>query len=455
MIGTVKGVFFRQINSLTATISTDYITAMVERRDKTRFQNTKPKNGKNKYLLFYVLVTIYMGRMFFGALVLNEVFNSISPESFLEVESMVDYGIRMGVIDRYSLPVIWPLFLIILAVDYMVHFQPKTGHQVKHCFELAYELMVLNREHFHVLNPELSWRDIISKFIFDKSESKAVVRVTTLPLPQFPELEMAIRRKAVLFTLTFDILAASFYLVSALISLTLSCSQFILNVGSDFTPTRRFFIFVDSVFLAVSIFHTGNLIFFFGHLINLLLYVFQSQLKFALQRLDYLLKKSSKIGNRNSSQQNEFQLAVFLSTEYLPLYHRLVYNLDKTNSELVSGGLLLAVLTQLGFNVYSVSMLTLMEMQTEGLFVLLFMNSLIIFFTFFYLGPMIRIEQKMRAARHQLYRAQPYFGRTGYAAFLQLQLKMSSTCCLPFAFTIGPLGVLTVKSVFEVRKCTI
>lgn len=177
-----------------------------------------------------------------------------------------------------------------------------------------------------------------------------------------------------------------------------------------------------------------------------------------MKRFDCLLKKMSKnVKKLNNYLQNQNKLVTFLSTIYLPLYHQTVYNLDKTNRELVSDGLLLILLTQFGFNVYSVSMLTLMELRAEVLLIIITVNSLATFIIIFLLWPMISVERKMRFARNRLLRAQSYLGQKSSSLFIsakivRLQLKMVSTSSLAFAFTVGPLGDLTTKSVFEVRK---
>lgn len=452
MPNLVKAYFNSQVRSLRATISTDYISCMVvNSKNKSGLRCSTTERVKYCLLFYYIGMASYMMRMLIAALVLNKVLNFISPKVYLEVEPLIGYGIREGIIDRYSVVVIWPVFLILFAVDFVVHFQRKSG--VRQCCRLAFDLMVLNRENFYLLNPQLNWQNILLKFLFNNEGN--VVKVTRKPLPHFPRLKRCIRRKAVIFSLAFDLFATFSYIHITFFGISIACYFYFFTVWPVYSFARGLFNLFDIVFLGWTIFHSVDLGFFFIHFANLLLYVLSMQQKASIWRLELLLKKVSKSAEGKCLESNKRKLAAFLRSTYLPVYSQIVRHLDTSNKELVSKGLMLTLLSLFGYNVYSVSMLTLKKFKLEVLSVLFSINFTATFFFFLLIRPLVEVERTMRSARNCLRRAQPYL-KTGSAAVVGLQLKMISTSSSVFAFTVGPVGVLTTKSLYEVGKqsCT-
>lgn len=445
MFNILKNLFIIIVNALMKTISIDYITAMVvSSNNKSLFQTTTTKKIKYCCLFYYLILAFYMIRTLFAALVLNGLVKFISLDSYFEVESYISFGIRLNIIDRYSAAVVWPLYFMGIAVDYVVHFQRRNG--VRQCCILAYELIVVNRENFHLLNPGLSWKNIFSKCICKNENS--LIKVTNRPLAHFSTLKKSIRQRAVLFTITCDLIAVSFYFFSGLCITALAGALYIFTIWPVHSFVRGLFDLVDVLLIGWSLFHSFQLGFFFGHFANLLLYVLSSQQVLVIKQLNRFLKKVSQSKKRNCLR-NQNKLSTFLKNTYLPLYHWIVKSLDQTNNEIVSVGLLVMLLTQFGFNVYSVCMFTLMDFNIEVLLLLFVINIVGTFFMSLGIRPMIAVQRTVRSARHLLLRSQLYLN-IGSLATLRLQLKTMTTSRLNFAFTVGPLGVLTTKSIYEV-----
>lgn len=421
-----------------ARISTEYITSMA-------VKNTTTKQVKYFFLFYYFCLLFYMIRATFAALMFNQMISFISTKLYLEFESIINYGYRMGIIDRYFITVICPVYFSLFFVDYIVHFQPKSGP--RYCCQLVYDLMVVNRDNFYLLNPKLNLKDIFCKYILNRQNTLA--NVTPQLLKHFPELEPSIQQKAVLITICFDLFATFSYLFMAFLNVTFVCYLYVFTVWPVYFFARGFFTFLDITFFTYTIFHTFKISFFLCHFFNLLLYVLSSQLKLAMDNLDTHLKKVFKTRKRKNLLRKKKNLSTFLNITYLPLYNCVLYSLDKTNNELVSRGLLIALLTFFGFNVYSVSMVTLVKLRSEAMFIIYTVNGVSIFFIFFMFGPMIRVEKRMRISRQRLFQTQTYLSSFGFNG-LRLHLKINSTNQLVFAFTVGPVGELTSKSVFNV-----
>lgn len=291
MFEPIKNLVFGQINTFMKTISTDYMTnMMVHNNSKSRFLTTSSnKNSKYYFLFYYFCLGTFIARMMFAALVLNEIVTFISPSNYLQIEQSIDYCLKLGVVDRHSTNVIWPLFLIVIAVDYVVHFQRQNG--VWHCCTLAYELMVLNRENFWSLNEGLNYKQVCSRFIFKNDN---LIKVTSQPLEHFPFLETSIRKKAVLFTLTLDFVGTIFYISYAFFAFLLVCFLYIFTIWPVYSFFQGLFLILNISFVAGSSFHFAKLGFFLGHLLNLFLYVLSNQIELSIKQLNYLLRQDKK-----------------------------------------------------------------------------------------------------------------------------------------------------------------
>ena len=274
-------------------------------------------------------------------------------------------------------------------------------------------------------------------------------------MAHFPDLPKSIRQRALLLSMAIDQLAPICTLLLGLFISVLVLSLYLATIAPVYPLGQGLVLLLDIATIVYLDWHSVKICFFGGHFFSVLLYVLTSQQMFAVRRLDYLLQKVVFKFNQNKkslSKRHYRRLTTFIISTFLPLYQRIVVDLRKTDNELVSSGLLLALLTLLGFNVYSTSMAMLKTLSTEVLLILGSLNGVIIIFFTVALGTMISVKRRMRAARYCLHsRALPVLATRHCcsSADVRLRLKVMSFSRVKFAFTVGPIGVLTAETAFQ------
>lgn len=118
---------------------------------------------------------------------------------------------------------------------------------------------------------------------------------------------------------------------------------------------------------------------------------------------------------------------------YLLLYRKLVFDLNQTNNELVSDGLLLILLTVFGFNVYSVFMLVLMNLKFVIVFIFFSVNFITFLIIYLNIRLMIAVERVMSSAR-LLFQTQPYLGAGQYFGCFKVKAKNDLLKFFSFCF---------------------
>ena len=154
------------------------ITTMVE-------ENQKWTSKLNfRIVLTYAYLVAMTGRYLLISASLN---TDLLPENYLLYDPLHDFVHQLGLLDRYLALVLWQLPLMFFYIDYMVSFVRR-----RRAYLHTYDLMVLNRQHFHRLNPQLSssWRSLLGLLRREKLiEVAEKVRLRWRQLPHLGPLD--------------------------------------------------------------------------------------------------------------------------------------------------------------------------------------------------------------------------------------------------------------------------
>src|SRR5699024_8863570 len=111
---------------------------------------------------FYIVLSVF--RFLFAATSLN-----LHSAVYFRYDPFNHLFLQMGLLDRYLTLVVWPAPLFLLYLDYLVSFT-----RYYRIYYLAYDLLVLNRQDFAVLNPRLlannGWQSWFA-FLFRRDDS--------------------------------------------------------------------------------------------------------------------------------------------------------------------------------------------------------------------------------------------------------------------------------------------
>lgn len=418
-------------------ISADYITNMAD-------ENRPISYHKKCFLVaYYIYMITYMIRLVLAALVLN---NLLLPRSYLRVDLFIGFLIKVRFIDRYLALVLSPIFLLLLFVDYTVHFRCGL-----HSFHLAYDIIVTNKQNFTLLNPQLNWQNIRHKSI--KSVCKNI-NVTNHSLTHFPGLQHSIRQRAILLSFTFDILMAIFVIYYSLICI-FGLSYFYLNTVWAALPfAQGLLVITESSMVVYTAWHSTKIGFFLAHFTGMIIFVLSRQLVIALKRLERLLKEVRRQSSKSSSATGnqlldlaQHRLASFYHG-YLRLHHKLFYDLSHCNAEVNSPSLLLTLLTVFGFNIYSATLLIVKELSQKMRALVFAANYMVPLFLYLAIHPMITVRRLMQSSQLYLHRSQVYLGNSN--ADVRLKLKLAGASDRRFAFTVGPVGKVTTNQLVKV-----
>ncbi len=431
-----------------------------------------------RIVLTYVYLVVMTGRYLLVSASLN---TDLLPENYLLYDPLHDFVHQLGLLDRYLALVLWQLPLMFFYIDYLVSFVRR-----RQAYLHTYDLMVLNRQHFHSLNPQLSrsWRSLFGLLRKEKLiEVAEKVRLRWRQLPHLGPLDHPIRVRAVALAAAFDLLLAG---AVALLTATCPLAVFFFSltpVWASFGPLlRKLVVSVDGCLALYTSWHCVRISFTMVHFINLLLWVQCAQQRAANRRLQALLKsRTSSVQKCTTLQENEqnkensvsgqqrqteLRLAVFIrsTTTFLRRHHQLVDDMLTFDREVFSRCLFLGLLTIFGFSVYSVTILCLKSdlsafERTFTLVLFLIVSGVVAVG----LRPVLAVHRTMHSPAPLLYQsvaclglenAHGSYGSLSSCSNLCLKLKLSTyyevlTSGQKFALSIGPVGQVTSNAIFE------
>lgn len=454
-------------------ISKNYIIFMVD-TSKTNHKTYSFTSMINNLpiIIFYVYIYLLIFRLFFCAFVLN--LNTFTYY-FNTYDHLLHFFVQTGLVDRYLALALCPSPLLLLYMDYIVHFTH--GYP---SYNLVYDIIILNRKHFWVLNPQITnWRIFLkSLWQYDNKRCARVKLPYSGPrgLPTIGHLEHAIRCRAVVIAAFGDIcLAITLLSIICFFSGLFYFYQVLViwPLYGKSSPSTAVVLAFDIFLLLYIFFHCLKLAFFFALVVILLIYVFGAQQNVDNERLKVLLIKicpfdkqmalPQMINQTKSSfkQQQQFkvfcqgqhQLAAYLAGNYLFRHFLFVKNVIEVDEDVISRYLFFAFISIFGFHVYSLSALTLKSNLSHSEQFLLFSYVSIVGFLFLIdILPFLMLNLKLHSPAKLLYPSVWYLSNGNY---LHLKIKSAVyyevlTSGEKFGFSMGPVGKLTPSSLFDV-----
>lgn len=423
------------------TFSAEYISLMVDTDRSTASRLSC------FILIYYIYLITFMLRLLITAFLLNCQDFKPLVERYTSADPFIGFLIHLNILDRYIVLVLWPIWFLLLYLDYIVHFS-----RGAHCYYLVYDLIVENKINFFALNPKVSWTKMALQ-LYSLWVHSEQLTVTSHRLPSVMPIEASIRRRAALLSLTFDLLLASNFYFFAVFFLLVNLYLYPILIWPVYPLSKGLSILLEVILLEYVTWHSSKISFFFGHIFNLLIYVCTQQQMMVVKRCRQLLaEQKTKLANASSRdlRGSQRQLATFLQVVFLPLHRRLLSDLGQTNLEFVSTYYLFSSVCLFGFNVYSLCMLLLKEMPPSLKFQFFAFVFLEDFIAFLAIMPMITMERAMHSAGRHLERSQAYLGSS--SASVRLKLKLGEISKLKFAFTVGSFDMapVTSKSILKV-----
>ncbi len=488
-----KNHLFHRFGQRLMSISSDYVIANTSKNRKwTSKLNTR-------VLLTYSYLLLATLRY------LQIVFRLSFPDSFFAknnyflYDPMNDLLHQLGILDRNLALLFLPQLPLLAYIDHLVSFV-----RGLRCCLYCHDLLVLNRQDFCLLNPQVdTWRGLFSLIgsswiLVECGEKQQRIKLKWKTLPHLGPLDHGIRVRSVALTTALDLLVAvATLLLAALCPLVLGL--FSLTTawqGFSALPQKRLAT-VDGCLMLYTLWHCYKIALYQEHLVNTLLSVQLAQQRLLDRRLAGLLLllvtfqkaedqqrlKTSVANGTDKGQKQILQkqqlLSAFLSTAYLRRHRQLVDDMLTIDRQLVSRTLLLGLLCLFGFTIYSFSLFTLKRSRLKSS--LVFTCSLLaLAIILAAVRPLIAAGQLMhRPATELLYRSVQCLGgrlchhgeqgeqgkshlnrsRTKAGSFstssLHLKLKLSTyyevlTTGEQFAFSVGPLGKVTFRALFQV-----
>ncbi|KAH9403234.1 hypothetical protein TYRP_015115 [Tyrophagus putrescentiae] len=386
-------------------ISSDYICGNIE-EDK---HWTKKLNSRILITYPYLAVTTLRYLLISACLSFPKFF-----AHYFTFDPMNDLLLRMGILDRHLALAISPAPLMFLYIDYLVSFT--RGYS---CSYQGHSLLVVNREDFWTLNPQL--QNSLKKLLFsflgnstkgDFEDDFERVKLKWASLPHLsPHLEHRIRVRSVALTTAYDLgVAVIVLLVAALCPLALYACSF-TSVWKTFSFLKKCLVTVDGTLALFLLWRSITITLFFGHATNSLFH--------------HLLSRH--------------QLSTFLSSTYLPFHRKLIEDTLTMDRQLVSRVLLFGLLSYFSFNIYTLTLFLfrqhLSTVERGFIFALFCLNPALVLHT---LQTMISVHRAMHSPAKALHKA----------------LKLSTyvevlTTGEKFAFSVGPIGKVTSSAVLE------
>ncbi|KAH9396471.1 hypothetical protein TYRP_019490 [Tyrophagus putrescentiae] len=397
---------------------------------------------------------------------------------FSVFDPLNDLLLRMGLIDRYLAMVLWPGPLLFMYLETLVSF-PRPLPVYLHIFDL----IVLNREQFWPLNPQLdSWRGLLALLQRKNAVNLEQIKLKWRQLPHLGPIDHSIRARAVALVTAFDLfLGFSVTFVGVLCFLAVYALS-LTEIWRQFSPAKKLILLVDASMALFVLWSTVRVSLFFGHAVNSLFSVqLRQQLK-SNERLHLLMlllsterselitlrrseeENGEKVHKEHHHRQDPQQLSLFLSAHFLPRHFQLLKDMLRLNEQIISRVLFFLLTSQLGFNLYMVTCLAmksfLSAFERTFLFALTALQSSTMMVV---LRPMFAAQRMMHSPQKLLYKSVECLSsessRSSSSAFcsqfnLHLKLKLSTyyevlTGQEVFAFTVGPLGKITSNGLFQ------
>ncbi|KAH9393956.1 hypothetical protein TYRP_021081 [Tyrophagus putrescentiae] len=325
-----------------------------------------------------------------------------------------NFGLLHHFIDKNLAIVIWPGILLLLYLDYTVHFR-----RGLFCFRLVFDLMI------------------------DQKEMLAKIKLNTETLTHFPQLHHSIRCRAVFFSYAFDVFITGFVSVVALIDFLCLYYYYLNVIWPGFSAFSGLLITLDGSLVMYSVWHSAKLLIFLIYSLTLVIFVLIARQTVMTDTVRTLISVSK------NSKMARLQLAIYLPS-YIRWQLRLIYLLLSTNRDIVSPTFFLAMISMFGLNVYATTMLVLKNLPFAEKMILLVLCALQVFFVLLGMRPMIMAIQSLYSSCRYLHRAQPALEKSNAALKIKL-LTMHEvlTSREKFAFTVGSMGKITTNAFFE------
>ncbi len=457
---------FRQLMS----ISNDYITAMVSEEDD---EEKKEKTSKVKHLrtlLFYPYIILLGLRFLLSSIALNFdeprfFFPFLFSRHYFSLDPLCDLLLGMGIIDRYLALVIFPGPLFMLFLDYLVSYSRRFR-----IYFLGYDLLVLNRQDFARLNPQINWRCILHLLLHWKQDILEKVKFKWPKLPHFRTFSQpnsSIRFRAVILTTAFDLFLA-FVVIEMAASFPLafyfSLVTSVWNEENYFSAGKKAAIVVEGSLVLYTLWSSIKICLFFAlSIINLIFWVLIAQQKVFNRELESLLVLNSKVSKERSAQAL-LKLSAYLP-RYLSRHFAYLTDLLTINRQIISPTLLLIIATMMPYNVYGLTV-AMLSRSLQLLQRLLILFIVLVQFTgsVVSLWPLISAHEAVYSPVLQLIRRSIIIlsrnegtNRNTLEHPLHLKWKLSTyyevlTTGEKFSFTAGPVGKVTSGALFEVSR---
>ncbi len=435
--------FFRRLMS----ISNNYITTNIENDRKW----TSKLNARSLLIYIYFVMTTFR-------CLLMSVFLSFSNLSFLATsyftyDPMASLFYQMGVLDRNLALLLLPVMPFLPYVDFLVSFTRRYR-----CYLYNYDLLVINREDFYLLNPQVdTWRKLFDLLSGKNCTTRQQnIKLKWRTLPHLGPLDHNIRVRSAALATVFDLLVGVATLLLAVLCPLVLCLLSLTTAWEGFSAIQKQLAAADISLVLYSLWRGFKISLFEAHCINTLLSVQLAQQRLLDRRL-----AAELLQQQQQQQHHQMLSAFFRSTAYLHRHHQLVDDMLTMDRQLISRTLFLGLISLFGFTIYSFSLFTLKSRLKSSIVFLISLLALVIILSG--IRPLISATRLMhRPAAELLYRSVQCLSeidglpnKISGSQLVLLKVKLSTyyevlTSGEKFAFSVGPLGKITPSSLFQV-----
>ncbi|KAH9390533.1 hypothetical protein TYRP_022948 [Tyrophagus putrescentiae] len=236
-------------------ISNNYITANIENDRKW----TSKLNARSLLIYIYFVMTTYF-----------------------TYDPMASLFYQMGVLDRNLALLLLPVMPLLPYVDFLVSF---TRHY--RCYLYNYDLLVINREDFYLLNPQVdTWRKLFALFNGENCTTRQQnIKLKWRTLPHLGPLDHSVRVRSAVLATVFDLLVGVATLLLAVLCPLVLCLLSLTTAWEGFSAIQKQLAAADISLVLYSLWRGFKISLYEAHCINTLLSVQLAQQRLLDRRL--------------------------------------------------------------------------------------------------------------------------------------------------------------------------
>lgn len=382
--------------------------------------------------------------------VIASICSATNFNAYFEYDSVVATLARQGAFDTVSGLFTSTVFLFLLFLDYLILWKMPPG-----ILNMAYELVITNRRHFFTLNDHLKpcalkrWRPFESIRQFGQSMApvwNADKVKFSCPLVIFTSLSPVERARFVLFSYAYEYvssLVVLFALFSVFLGMVL---RNFLQIVCIYSTRQSVYALLDLLSIQYIALRSLPNLAFLAQVATFLGYAFYRR----LLTIEKILSRS--LISARLWHLNTCVLAVRLAFCRREHWHLLETSIFLNNT-IVSPLFFLGILCNTSINVYFVFRLLFSPVpaflgEQLWMFFVAFMQALVCLCA---VSLLLQMDKYLYLSRERPYQLQPFLkGSTA----VRSKLKLSSyyeclTSPAAFHFTVGPIGRITRRTVFE------